>query len=220
MKPKSIVAIFIASLLVSCLSLPAHVPTETAVATDTFDSLFITVTPSPTFTTTPTPTPSETPIPTKTFAPVPSERPEGDLISGTYKFDRGDGGYCVIRAVLQPFVMPHEEVAIELFCMRGPPSYNSGYASPQKVILSNNLAVYSVPEEIFHTVEEYADAPCHFVFQFDKDTIKVTQLGTDFSCGFGHAVYADGVYKLVDPKPPVLGCLSIWDACSALYPIP
>ena len=220
MIPKNIVAFLITFLLVSCLSLPAQFPTETVAPTDTFLSPSVTFTPKPTLTKTPTVTPTETPIPTRTFAPIPSERLDGDLISGTYKFDRGDGGYCAIRAVLQPFVTPEQLVVIELFCLRGPPSYNSGYASPQKVILSNNLAVYSVSEEYFHVIEEFAEAPCHLVFQFGKDIITVTQLGMDFSCGFGHAVYADGVYKLVDPKPPVLGCLSIWEPCAEQYPVP
>ena len=44
--------------------------------------------------------------------------------------------------------------------------------------------------------------------------ITLTQLGMDFDCGFGHAVYADGIYKLVDPKPPILGCLGVGDHCA------
>jgi hypothetical protein len=90
----------------------------------------------------------------------------------------------------------------------------------QKVLLSENLAVYSAPEEYFYNVQNESVAPCHIVFQFEKNAIKATQLGMDFDCGFGHGVYANGVYKLVDPKPPVIGCLSIWNECAADYPLP
>ena len=219
-------------MLVSCLAEPAQEPTETATPTDTLPtasststvkpSLTSTSTVVPTFTESPTATesPLDTPIPTRTFAPVPLERPAGDLISGTYKYERGDGGYCAIRAVLQPFVSPYYEVAIELFCVRGPPSYNGGYAPPQKILMSDNIAVYSVSEDSYFYIEGWADAPCHLVFQFGDGTITVTQLGLDFSCGFGHTVYADGVYTLIDPKPPHLGCLDIFDYCAEFYPLP
>jgi hypothetical protein len=150
---------------------------------------------------------------------VPSERLEDDEISGTYKFERADHSYCAIRAVLQPFIPPYQEVVIELFCLRGPPSYNSG-GLIQKSLLSNNIAVYSASEEYFDYMEDYTSAPCHIIFQINGDTIEVTQLGLDFDCGFGHGVYADGEYKLIDPKPPVIGCLSIWKECAAQYPLP
>ena len=218
MNLKNLGAVFITLLLVSCLSVPAQAPTETAKPTDTL-SPSATSTPRPTRTKTAIPTRTEAPVPTRTFAPIPSERPEGDEISGTYRFVRADDSYCAIRAVLQPFIPPYQEVVIELFCLRGPPAYNSG-GLIQKVLLSDNLAVYSASEEYFEYREDYTSAPCHIVFQFRKDTIEVNQLGLDFDCGFGHGVYADGVYKLMDPKPPVIGCLSIWNECAALYPLP
>ncbi len=224
MKTKNIVTFFITFLLVSCLSVPVQIATETTEPTDTLLPATATSTPKPTLTKTATATPTETPIPTRTFAPIPSERPNDDQISGTYKLDRGADSYCALRAVLQPFVPPYQEVAVELFCLGGPPAYNSGSTSPKKILMSNNIAVYSVPEDYFYDNPEFmyleSDAPCHFVLQFDYNTVKVTQLGSDFSCGFGHGVYANGVYKLVDAKPPVLGCISIWDACSAEYPVP
>ncbi|MFN8381701.1 MAG: hypothetical protein U0V02_07165 [Anaerolineales bacterium] len=219
MKPKTIVVIFISLLLVSCMSLPSQVPTEAAKPTDTVLPATATITPKPTQIKVATFTPTETPIPTRTFAPVPSERPDDDEISGTYIFEHADESYCAVRADLQPFIPPYQEVVIELFCLRGPPSYSSG-GLIQKVLLSNNLAVYSASEKYFDYIEDYTSAPCHIVFQFEKDIIEVTQLGLDFDCGFGHGVYADGVYKLIDPKPPVIGCLSIWNECAADYPLP
>src|SRR6185503_6078572 len=126
MKRKNIVAFFITFLLGSCLTVSGQVTTETAQPTDTLPPASATNTPKPIRTKTATPTPTETPVPTRTFAPIPSERPDGDEISGTYKFVRADDSYCAIRAVLQPFIPPYQEVVIELFCLRGPPSYSSG----------------------------------------------------------------------------------------------
>ena len=154
MKPKFIVAFSITFLLVSCLSTPALTPTYTFELSQTRLIPSSTYAPKPTLVDPLLLTPIETPFPAKTFASISSERPKGDLISGTYKVERWDGGYCEIRAVLQPFIMQYEEIMIELFCMRGPPSYNSGYASPQKVLLSNDLAVYSVSEEYLNDIEE------------------------------------------------------------------
>ena len=201
------------------MSVPSQVPTEAAKPTSTVLPATATKTPKPNQIKVATFTPTEPPIPTRTFAPVPSERSDDDEISGTYKFERADKSYCAIRANLQPFIPPFQEVVIELFCLRGSPSYNSG-GLIQKVLLSNNLAVYSASEEYFDYTENYTSAPCHIVFQFEQDTIEVTQLGLDSDCGFGNGVYAYGVYKLIDPKPPVIGCLSIWNECAADFPLP
>jgi hypothetical protein len=216
-------AFFIALIQVSCIPVPAQVPTESAEPTDPF--MPATSTSKPTIINTPLPTPipssTETFIPTGTFAPVPSERPTGDQISGTYKVDRGDSGYCALRAALQPLhVSSYEEVVVELFCFRGSPPYISGYAPPRKVVLSDNLAVYPAPEGYFYGARDNWDTDCYLVLQFEKDTIKVKPLGLHFNCRSWHAAYADGVYQLVDLQPPVLGCLSIWESCSALYPVP
>jgi hypothetical protein len=219
MKPKNIVPFLITLLLVSCLSLPAESPTATPLPTHTFMPSSTTPTPIPTLTKGVSLTPTETPIPTETFAPLLSERAEGDSISGTYLLWNGDAGYCALRAVLQPFLMSFEEVVVELYCIRSP-SYDTGYAHPQKILLADHIAVYPVPEEHFNETDDLADAPCHFVLEFGHNTVKVTQVGSDSDCGFGHAVYANGVYKLVDPKPPVVGCLDIENPCSVLYPLP
>jgi hypothetical protein len=201
MRYKYIVAFFTALILVSCTSVSTQIPTEMMVPTDTFLPPSPTLTLEPTLTMTPSPTQPPTVIPTLTFAPVPSERADYDNISGTYKFNRGDGGECDLKINFEPSIKPYFEISFELACIRGAPSYNSGWAMG-KILMNDNVAVYARPSSV-------SDSICNIVFQFDNNQVKVTQLGMDYDCGFGHAVYADGLYTLVDAKPPSLGCLGV-----------
>ena len=196
---KNIVAFFVVLILVSCVSGPAQTSTATVLPTVTF--LPSSPTPRPSLTVTPSPSPTPTVIPTLTFAPVLSERADYDQISGTYKFQRGDGGECDLKVNLEPPVRPFREISFEIACIRGAPSYNSGWAMA-KVLMSNDLAVYSRPSSV-------SDSMCNIVLQFGDNAVKVTQLGMDYDCGFGHAVYVDGLYTLVDPNPSSLGCLGV-----------
>jgi len=211
MEIKSITFIIIAILLTSCTSVTNITPTETALphATMTITSTSTSLPPSPTQTLTAKEIYSLIPTipPTPTFIPPPLERADYDEISGTYRFERGEYNGCVLNVVLEPT----QEIGFDLFCMRGAPSYNSGYGIG-KILISNNVAVYS-PSFFYDT-----DAVCDIVFQFEKDKVTVTQLGTGFDCGFGHAVYADGVYELVATKPPQLGCLFGEVPCPASTP--
>ena len=217
MKPKNVIAIFISFSLISCHTVPNQPLIETVKPANTLQPIISTDTLIPTIVKVPTST--ETLVPTETIVPVLSERPAGDQISGTYKFDTDNGGFCALRVVLQPFTTSYEEIIAELFCVQGPPNYDSGYAVPKTILMANNIAVYSTPEE-------YSDshipltAHCHLVFQFEKDTVTVTQLGVDFDCGFNQGVSANGVYKLVDSTMPVLGCLSVFLPCHEQYPVP
>ena len=201
MRIKKIIAFFVILILVSCSSIPAQISTVTALPTDTFVYLSPTYTLHPTLTMTPPPTQTPIVIPTLTFAPVPSERTDYDKISGTYKFHRGDGGECDLKVNFEPPVKPYFEISFEIACIRGAPSYNSGWAMA-KILMSDDLAVYSRPSSV-------SDSICNIVFQFGDNHVKVTQLGMDYDCGFGHAVYVDGLYTLVDAKPPSLGCLGV-----------
>jgi hypothetical protein len=89
-----------------------------------------------------------------------------------------------------------------------------------KILIDDNIAVYSP--------KVFPDSVCSIVFQFDKNRVKVTQLGMDFDCGFGHGVYADGIYKRIDAKSSNFGslewgCLNIWeldDRCLTPTPTP
>ena len=69
---------------------------------------------------------------------------------------------------------------------RGYPSYNMGYLDGIAV-LKNNVATYKQKQE-------YADSSCTMVFTFNKNFISIQQQASDFDCGFGHNVFADGTY--------------------------
>jgi hypothetical protein len=205
MRINNLTIVVAALLLTSCIFPSAPVPTET-----------ISLTLTPTF----SPSISEktltakellslipTPLPTPTFLSAPSERPDYDQVSGKYLLDRGENGGCVLNVVLEPT----NEIGFDLFCIRGALSYNSGYGIG-KILIRNNVAVYSP--------RFFSGDVCNIVFQFEEDKVTVTQFGSDFDCGFGHAVYADGVYELVDIKPPQLGCLHGENSCQTPLPNP
>jgi hypothetical protein len=94
-----------------------------------------------------------------------------------------------------------------LFCIKGEPSYNSGSAIG-RLLFAHDTAVFA------------PNPKCSIVFDFNPNTIDVKQIGLDFDCGFGHGVYADGTYLLINDKPPVIGCMRMGNPCNLEYPIP
>ena len=155
---------------------------------------------------TPTRTATTTPSPSPTFTPVPAERAEYDNISGTYKVVRSDGGWCIIKVILEQHAQ-EDVIGFELFCIRGAPSYNSGSALG-RLLSGHDVAVFSPNKK------------CSIVLIFKPNRIEVTQIGMDFDCGFGGTVYADGTYILIDDKPPVLGCMRGDNPCNLPQAIP
>lgn len=73
-----------------------------------------------------------------------------------------------------------------LFASRGWPSYNMGNIAGV-VNIVNGKAVYRMKED-------YSDSSCVILFSLHPNHIEVEQKSTDFECGFGHSVYADGEY--------------------------
>jgi len=212
MKFKIIVAFFTILFLVSCISEPVPVPTSLFIPTSTDLPSIPTITPKPTFTKTSLPTQTLTPVPTPTFAPVPPRRSKYDKISGTYKLDRGNSEVCVLKVVLEPLILPSQEISFELFCKHGPPLYKSGHVMA-KITISDNVAVYSSPQPFWGST-------CRIDFQFNKNMVEATQSGTEMACNFEQGIHADGVYNLIDAKPPVLGCMNDENPCGLLHPIP
>jgi hypothetical protein len=130
------------------------------------------------------------------------------LYTGTYVLERDDGSSCVLKVVHHLSKTPAEQISFELFCIRGIPSYNSGYAL-DTVLLSENKAVYS-PD--FPGIED----KCHLLLEFQETTVEVTQIGNPPNCGFGHAVYANGSYEMVGSEAPTLGCMRMDDPCGTI----
>ncbi len=79
---------------------------------------------------------------------------------------------------------------------KGAPSYNSG-SFVDTLIYKNNKAIYTASE---------FDTTCKITFDFDKNGVSVKEETSDYNsgCGFGHGVVADGFYKRMSGKTPIL----------------
>jgi hypothetical protein len=79
-----------------------------------------------------------------------------------------------------------ERYALLLTVCRGWPGYNLGVLEDTVVISSDSLVLRSAE-----------DSTCLFMFRFSPDRIQVEQRQADLNmgCGFGHGVFADGVYR-------------------------
>ena len=109
-------------------------------------------------------------------------------LTGTYLLKRTKGavGSLLVRQ-LSPTT-----IEFELGCNRGAPSYNSGMVRATIDVL-DGIAV--------HRISEFG-GPCEIKLTFTGTAVSVSQSGTAFECGFGHAVYCDGTYRLKNRKPP------------------
>lgn len=124
--------------------------------------------------------------------------------TGTYILTRENGSGCILKMLEQPTDKPFRQLDFELLCMRGDPSYNSGYAMAT-IFMADNKAVYFI---------QYDGAiPCSIIFEFQESAVQVEQIGTWSDCGFGGSVYANGIYELKDHAPPVLGCMREYTPC-------
>jgi hypothetical protein len=73
-----------------------------------------------------------------------------------------------------------------LFTSRGWPSYNMG----------NIVGVISIVngKAVYREKQDYSDSSCVILFSLHPGGVEIEQKSTDFECGFGHSVYADGEY--------------------------
>jgi hypothetical protein len=88
------------------------------------------------------------------------------------------------------------KIAMTFGINRGAPSYSSG-SFIDTFVYNNNEAVYFDPE---------SDSTCKIIFKFTELGINVKEEAKDYNtaCGFGHAVVADGYFRKVSGKIPVL----------------
>ena len=93
-------------------------------------------------------------------------------------------------------LLANSRIAITLFVCKGAPSYNSGTIW-DTLHYQNNKAIYLTPED---------DSTCKITFTFKKTGIFINQqqANLNFGCGFGHGVFADGYYKKISSKIPVI----------------
>lgn len=74
----------------------------------------------------------------------------------------------------------------------GAPSYNMG-SLYGRVVIKNDTGT-------FFTKYDYEDNGCKWKFVFTKDDITIKAIEGQADCGFGHAVFADGVFNTQSNK--------------------
>jgi hypothetical protein len=93
-------------------------------------------------------------------------------------------------------LLDSSRIAISFFVCKGAPGYNLG-AFVDTVAYKQNMAIRTTPED---------DPTCRITFRFAKKGITVEQYQADlnYGCAFGHGVFADGFYKKISSKIPVI----------------
>jgi len=93
-------------------------------------------------------------------------------------------------------LLQYSKIAINLYVCKGATSYNSG-GFLDTLNYQNNTATY--------TTTEY-DSTCRIILTFKKTgiTIEQNQANLNNGCGFGHGVFADGYYRKISSKVPVI----------------
>jgi hypothetical protein len=198
MKLRFILTVMALILLTACTSQQSNAVMQTVLPTST--SFFTPTVYELLATETATPFPTDIFFPGPTYTVVPTERPDNDKISGTYASEGTNGSGCELKVILEPETQIFEQIGFELFCSGGAPAHNKGLAVG-KILMADNIAVYS-PGNTFSS-----DSTCNIVMQFQENQTIVTQIGTYEACGFGHGVFASGVYTLKNSRPPVIGCM-------------
>lgn len=120
--------------------------------------------------------------------------------TGTYKMDsktkKKNGNVYGYSGSIQVKKITVDKIVMVLGVNKGAPSYNSG-SIIDTLIYKDNRVVYKDVE---------TDSTCRITFDFDRNGIRVKEETADYNsgCGFGHAVVADGFYKKISGRIPVL----------------
>jgi len=113
-------------------------------------------------------------------------------IGGTYSFGDNVENGPVGSVIVYPQT-PSSALFFLDIC-RGAPSYNLGQLFGRMTI-KNNIGTYD-------SGNDGNDFKCVLRFEFSPGQLKVTTDERCDDCGFGHAVYADNTYKLIDKSIP------------------
>jgi len=120
--------------------------------------------------------------------------------TGTYKFNniykKKDGDFYGYSGDIEVKKINSEKITMSFAVNKGAPSYNSG-SFVDTLTYKDNRAIY--------TIQKF-DPTCKIIFDFTKKGITVKEETKDynFGCGFGQGVVADGFYKKVSKKVPIL----------------
>ena len=119
--------------------------------------------------------------------------------TGTYQMEsktkKKNGDIYGYSGHIQVKKINHERIVMTFEVNKGAPSYNSGSFV--------DTLIYKQNKAIFTDVE--SDSTCKITFNFDNKGITVEETADyNLGCGFGHAVVADGFYKKISNKMPIL----------------
>lgn len=120
--------------------------------------------------------------------------------TGTYKLEnktkKKKGDIYGYSGQIQVIKISTDKIVMTFEVEKGAPSFNSG-SFVDTLTYKDNKAIYTNLE---------ADSTCKITFVFSNKEITVKEETADFNsgCGFGHAVVADGFYKQISNKPPIL----------------
>jgi len=120
--------------------------------------------------------------------------------TGTYQLDskttKKDGEIYGYSGQIQVKKISLDKIVMTFGVNKGSPSYNSG-SFVDTLNYKNNKSIYTDLE---------SDSTCKITFDFEKKGVTVKEETADynFGCGFGHAVFADGFYKRISSKTPIL----------------
>lgn len=120
--------------------------------------------------------------------------------TGTYQLDskttKKGGDTYGYSGRIQVKKIGSDKIVMTFEVNKGAPSYNSG-SFVDTLIYKDNRSIYTDPE---------SDPTCKIFFDFGKKGVTVKEETADynFGCGFGHAVVADGFYRRISNKTPIL----------------
>jgi hypothetical protein len=120
--------------------------------------------------------------------------------TGTYQLDskttKKKGEIYGYSGQIQVKKISFEKIVMTFGVNKGAPSYNSG-SFVDSLNYKDNKSIYTDPE---------SDSSCIITFEFDKNGVTVIEKAADYNsgCGFGHAVDANGFYKRISSKTPIL----------------
>lgn len=121
-------------------------------------------------------------VPAETVVVIPSPTlpaVTSFIVTGTYATQTYDNGaVCILQIKGEP------ELTFHVNCNRGAPSYNMGILSGAFKVLEPNVGLFQT--------DQFGN--CELRFEFSETSVDVTQTGTDFECGFGNGVTANGSY--------------------------
>lgn len=120
--------------------------------------------------------------------------------TGTYQLEskriKKKGEIYGYTGQIQVKKISDEKIVMTFKVNKGTPSYNSG-SFIDTLSYIDNTSIYTDPD---------SDSTCLINFNFDKKGVKVKEETANYNsgCGFGHGVIANGFYKRISGKVPIL----------------